>query len=269
MGWNRLMEHQLKSHAVSGTAMAVAAHPDDIEFMMAGTLLRLKEVGWKLHCMNLANGCCGSLQHDAGVTARIREVEAREAAAILGATWHAPITNDLEIFYNDGLLRKLAAVLREVVPDILLIHSPSDYMEDHSNACRLAVSAAFVRGMTNYATDPSKAAVQHDVTLYHAMPHGLCDPFGDPVKPGMFVDVTGVMDVKRQALAAHASQKDWLDTTQGMDSYLQQMEDTAVELGQQSGRFRCAEGWRPHAHMGFCAQDANPLRDVLKPYYAT
>jgi LmbE family N-acetylglucosaminyl deacetylase len=40
--------------------LAAAAHPDDIEFMMAGTLLRLKDAGCEIHLWNLANGCYGS-----------------------------------------------------------------------------------------------------------------------------------------------------------------------------------------------------------------
>ena len=41
-------------------AFAVAAHPDDIEFVMAGTLILLRRAGYELHYMNIANGCCGS-----------------------------------------------------------------------------------------------------------------------------------------------------------------------------------------------------------------
>ncbi len=61
--------------------------------------------------------------------------------------WHAPFCNDLEIFYDARALRRLAAVIRAVAPDAILTHSPQDYMEDHMNTCRLAVSAAFVRAM--------------------------------------------------------------------------------------------------------------------------
>ena len=39
---------------------AMACHPDDIEFMMGGTLILLKEAGYRIHVMNLANGSCGS-----------------------------------------------------------------------------------------------------------------------------------------------------------------------------------------------------------------
>jgi LmbE family N-acetylglucosaminyl deacetylase len=256
-----------KSAAVLGAgkrkAMAIAAHPDDIEFMMAGTLMRLGEAGWELHYMNIANGCCGSLEHDAQTTAAIRADEARKAAEILGAQWYLPLTGDLEVFYNDDLLRRLAAIIRQVAPEILLIHSPVDYMEDHMNACRLAVSAAFARGMPNYQTDPPVSPVSQEVTLYHAMPHELVDGFGDPVKARMFVDVGDLMERKRAALSAHASQKEWLDVSQGMDSYLKDMEKTTREMGRQSGMFECAEGWRPHAHMGFCERGANPMKDAL------
>lgn len=243
--------------------MAIAAHPDDIEFMMAGTLMRLGEVGWDLHYMNIANGCCGSLEHDAETTAAMRAEEARRAAQILGAQWHPPLTGDLGIFYNDDLLRRLAAVIRRVAPEILLIHSPVDYMEDHTNACRLTVSAAFARGMPNFQTTPPVSPVSQAVTLYHAMPHELVDTYGEPVTACMFVDVGELMDRKREALAAHASQKEWLDVSQGMDSYLKDMEKTTCEMGNQSGAFECAEGWRPHAPMGFCEPGANPLKDAL------
>ena len=250
------------------TALAIAAHPDDIEFMMSGTLMRLGDAGWNLHYLNLANGCCGSMEHDAITTARIREKEARHAAKLLGAVWHPPLVNDLEIFYHKELLRKLASLIREVAPDILLIHSPVDYMEDHTNACRLAVSAAFVRGVPNYESDPQLAPIDKPVTLYHAMPHELCDAFGDPVNARMFVDVAGLMDRKRAALAAHASQKNWLDHSQGMGSYILNMESMTRQVGVQSGLFEYAEGWQPHSHMGFCDRGANPLKDALAKHFA-
>ena len=262
------MQNSIHLKPGAPTAMAIAAHPDDIEFMMSGTLMRLGGAGWNLHYMNLANGCCGSMEHDAITTARIRENEAQRAAALLGAVWHPPLVNDLEIFYQKELLRKLASIIREVAPDILLIHSPVDYMEDHTNACRLAISAAFVRGVPNYQTDPQLAPIDKPVTIYHAMPHELCDAFGDPVKARMFVDVTDLMDRKRQALSAHASQKSWLDHSQGMDSYILNMESMTKQVGEQSALFEYAEGWQPHSHMGFCDRDANPLKDALANHFA-
>ena len=50
------------------TVFAVVAHPDDIEFMMAGTLLALGQKGYQLHYMNVANGSCGSVRTNAEET---------------------------------------------------------------------------------------------------------------------------------------------------------------------------------------------------------
>ncbi len=261
------MQPELVSKRCGKTAMAIAAHPDDIEFMMSGTLMRLGQLGWQLHYMSVANGSCGSMEHDSVTTASIRAEEAQRACQIIGAQWHRPLVNDLEVFYEESLLRKIAAIIREVEPDILLIHSPVDYMEDHTNACRLAVSAAFTRGMPNFQTEPVRNPVGGSMTLYHAMPHELCDPFGVEVKADYYVDVTDMMDRKHSALAAHTSQKQWLDQTQGMGSYLKHMESMMKRVGEQSGKFTYAEGWRPHSHMGFCAREDNPLKDALGGAY--
>ncbi len=245
------------------TALAIAAHPDDIEFLMAGTLLLLRQAGWDTHYLNLATGNCGSLVHSAAATRRLRRAEARAAARVLDARWHPPLVDDAEIFYADRLLRQVAAVVREVRPAVLLTHSPEDYMEDHMNTARLAVTAAFVRGMPNYRTRPPRPAMAGDCTVYHALPHGLRDGLGRRIAAGLYVDTTAVQDRKREALACHRSQKDWLDATQGMDSYLEAMDAMAREVGRRSGRFRFAEGWRRHSHLGFCAPEADPLREVL------
>jgi len=250
------------------TAFAIAAHPDDIEFVMAGTLILLGQEGYDLHYLNIANGCCGSMTSDRETTARIRAAEARRAAESIGATFHPSLVNDLEIFYEQRTLARLAAIVREVAPEIILTHAPVDYMEDHTNACRLAVTAAFCRGMPNFPTEPSTAAISGEVTLYHAQPHGNCDPLGNPVRPGLFVDIASVIDRKAAMLACHASQKDWLDATQGLDSYLQTMRDLNAEVGAMSGRFPYAEGWRRHLHLGFCSPEADPLRAALKNYIA-
>jgi len=245
-------------------AIAVAAHPDDIEFCMAGTLLLLKAAGWEIHYLNLSTGNCGSTDLDAVKTRAVRRKEAQAAANILGTHWHPPLCDDLEVFYNLPTLRRLAAIIREVKPSIVLTHSPQDYMEDHMNTCRLAVTAAFSRGMPNFRTTPSRPAIEGDVTVYHAMPHGLRDGLRHRIVPGAFVDTTSVHATKRAALAAHVSQKAWLDTSQGMDSYLHAMDEMSLAVGKLSRRFQHAEGWRRHLHLGFSSTEIDPLADVLQ-----
>jgi LmbE family N-acetylglucosaminyl deacetylase len=216
--------------------------------------------------MNIANGNCGTNKYSREEIERIRTEEARNAAAKLGATFHAPVANDVEIFYNKELLAKVAAPMREVAPEILLVHSPDDYMEDHMNACRLAATAAFTRGMPNYATDPPRDPVEHDMTIYHAQPWSNRGQLNQLIHPQMFVNVESMMARKREALAEHKSQKDWLDDSQGLDSYLDAMVSHCREVGNLSGRFKYAEGWRRHNPQGYCAPDADPLSVALKEY---
>ena len=248
-------------------AMAIAAHPDDIEFLMAGTLLLLARAGWQTHYMTVANGSCGSSTVGPGAIARLRAREARAAAAILGARFHPSLVDDVAVLYAMPLIRRVAAVVRAVGPRILLVPSPQDYMEDHTETCRLAVTAAFVRAMPNFRTTPARRPYAGEVTLYHAMPHGLCDPLGGMIAPGGFVDTTGVHAAKRQALAAHRSQGGFLAATQHMPSHVRVMDEMSREVGRMSGRFRHAEGWRRHLPLGFCAPDADPLADALGRRY--
>ena len=251
--------------SVAPVAMAIGAHPDDIEFTMAGTLLLLKQAGASIHMWNLATGHCGTAVHERDDIVRLRAAEAGAAARIAGATLHAPIADDLAIFYEPRLLAQVAAVIREVRPDILLIPSPQDYMEDHSNTCRLAVTAAFARGMRNYVTQPPLAPWTGDTVLYHAMPHGLHDGLRRRIRPGQYVDIGEVLATKREMLSQHHTQKNWLDVSQGMNSYLTEMEDMARQVGAMSKRFEFAEGWRRHSHLGFASPQADPLAKSLGP----
>jgi LmbE family N-acetylglucosaminyl deacetylase len=248
-------------------ALAIGAHPDDIEFYMAGTLLLVKKAGYEIHYMNVASGNCGSVEYNSATTRSIRNTEARAAAKILGAHFHPSLTDDLEILYTLDLLRRLAAVVREVKPNVVLTHPPQDYMEDHTNTCRLAVTAAFARGMPNFKSVPARPVANYEVTLYHSMPHGLCDQLRRPIFPDCFVNTTTVHKTKHQALASHKSQQGWLDVSQKLNSYLLAMEDMSLEVGKMSKRFQHAEGWRRHLHFGFCAKDSDPLRAALGKNY--
>jgi LmbE family N-acetylglucosaminyl deacetylase len=173
----------------------------------------------------------------------------------------------LEIAYDTPTLRRLCAIVREVAPTVILTHSPQDYMEDHVNTARLAVTAAFSRGVPNYRSTPPRAPVSTDVTIYHASPHGLRDTLRRRVDPGAFVKTDSVQERKREALACHASQRQWLEASQGMDNYIRTMDEFSRELGTLSRKFRHAEGWRRHSHWGFCAEDTDPLRRALGRKY--
>lgn len=248
-------------------AFAIASHPDDIEFRIAGTMLLLKQAGYELHYMNIANGSCGTVQYNQADTIRIRRGEAKRAAAMLGAHWHPSLVNDIEVFYDLKTLKRLTAIVREVKPTVVLTHPPQDYMEDHTNACRLAVSAAFCRGMPNHKSIPPRAPYEGDVTVYHCVPHGGCDPLRRPMVPEFFVNTSSVHERKCLALSQHQSQAHWLDLSQGMGAYVRFMEEDSLRLGRMTRRFKHAEAWWRHLHFGFCGPDADPLREALGKDY--
>lgn len=245
------------------SALAIAAHPDDIEFLFAGAMLQLAKRGWDLHYMNLCDGSRGSTTMGQEECAATRLAEAKHACEVLGAKFYDPIYPDMEASYTTENFKKVAAVVRMAKPSILLAHAPIDYMEDHEIACRLAVSSAFAHGMPNFESDPPVEVYMEPVTVYHAQPIGNRIPTGELVEPHFYVDITDVIDKKTEALACHASQKQWLDESQGQDSYLQTMRDMCHEVGNMSGKFQYAEGWRRRQHWGFCGADDDPLRDAL------
>jgi LmbE family N-acetylglucosaminyl deacetylase len=247
------------------TVFAVCAHPDDIEFNMAGTLSLLVKAGFEPHMMNLSRSNLDSNELPEDEITRIRRREAERSAAVLGAVYHPPIANDLLILYNEPLLRQMVAVVREIQPTIVLLPSLNDYMEDHTNTARLAVTACFCRAMRHFKSDPPREATAQDVYLYHAQPHLNRDGMRTLVTPGLFVNVTSEMPTKLKMLGCHESQRQWLDETQGLDNYLESMRQSGAEVGRMSGQpgWEYAEGWRRHSHVGFSTQDRDVLSEVL------
>ncbi len=250
-------------------AFAIFAHPDDIEFVAAGTLLQLKDLGWEIHYANLANGCCGSTETDRSTTAAIRLAESRRAAEQLGAIHYPPICDDLEIEYNRSNLRIVAGMIRQAKPSIVLTHAPSDYMEDHMETCRLVVSAAFARGIPNFPSDPPLHAIDGDVAIYHAQPHGNRTPLGEVVVPTVAIPIDHVMARKIAMLECHQSQQKWLKSSQGMNSYVASMLELGREVASLAGApSTYAEGWRRHSHLGFSIPSFDPLGTALIPHCA-
>jgi len=249
--------------AQAPVVLAAVAHPDDIEFMMAGTLLLLQSAGAALHFWNLSSGDCGSTTMPREELIATRRAEAGESAALANATLHPPLFADFRIFYDEPSLRRVAAVVRAIRPTIILTHSPEDYMEDHQNTARLVVTAAFARAAPNFPTEPPQPPWTAPVAIYHALPHGLHDALRRPVPADFFVNISPVLARKHALLACHRSQQAWLDATQGMSAYLDSMTAMGRAAGAQSGRFEHAEGWRRHSHLGFATADFDPLPALL------
>lgn len=244
---------------------AVAAHPDDVEFNMAGTLSLLVKAGFEPHMMNVSRSNLDSNELSEAEITRIRRREAERSAEVIDAIYHPPIADDMMIFYEDRLLRQMAAIVREIRPTIVLLPSLNDYMEDHTNTARLVVSACFSRGMGHYRPAPPRELTDQDIFLYHAQPHLNRDGMRTLVVPELFVNVTSEIQTKLTMLGCHESQRQWLDETQGLDDYLESMRTSGAEVARMSGQpdWQYAEGFRQHSHVGFSTRDEDPLAEVL------
>src|SRR5438309_99074 len=109
--------------------LSLLAHPDDAEFLCAGTLIRLRqEHDFEVHIASMTPGDCGSVVHTPLEISRIRREEGARAAAVIGAKYHCLEERDLLVFYNERTLEKATRLLRAVGPSIVLTHSPADYM---------------------------------------------------------------------------------------------------------------------------------------------
>jgi LmbE family N-acetylglucosaminyl deacetylase len=238
--------------------MAVGGHPDDIEFMMAGTLLLLAGAGAGIHMWSMTDGGLGSTSADRGETAALRLREAGASARIAGAVLHRPVARDMCLLYTEEMVARAASVLRRVGPEILLLPAADDYHPDHRNASCIAVSAALMMGVPGFETSPPEPPIARDVTVYHALPFGLRDVMGRRCDAGRYVDIASVMDTKRRMLAAHQSQVRWLEESQGIDC-IDEMERMCRQAGRDSGRFEFAEGWNRRFHIGLSATESDPL----------
>ena len=247
------------------TVFAVGAHPDDVEFNMAGTLSLLAKAGFEPHMMNVSRSNLDSNELSEAEITLIRRREAERSAEVISAVYHPPIADDLMIFYNDALLRQITAVVREIRPTVVLLPSLNDYMEDHTNTARLVITACFSRAMRHYVSDPPRPATDQDVFLYHAQPHLNRDGMRNLVVPSQFVNITDQMETKLEMLGCHESQRQWLDETQGMDDYLESMRQSGAEVArmQPSLGWTYAEGFRQHSHAGFSAVDRDVLAEIL------
>jgi LmbE family N-acetylglucosaminyl deacetylase len=121
---------------VPEVALAVGAHPDDIEFGSGATLAKWAAQGCRVHMLVLTDGSKGSWDPDADLSQLVadRMDECRSAAAVIDGGPHGPEGDDGRVRFLgrvDGDLengvaerREVARIIREVRPDVLLGHDP-------------------------------------------------------------------------------------------------------------------------------------------------
>jgi N-acetylglucosamine malate deacetylase 1 len=217
--------------------LALHAHPDDVEFQCAGTLILLREAGCEVTIATMTPGDCGSAEYDAEAISAIRREEARAAAGLIGAEYICLEFRDLAIFNDDESRRRVTEALRRVAPAIILTAPPSDYIADHEMTSLLVRDACFAASCPNYTTRqwepaPALAKIPH---LYFVQPVEGRDRDGRPVPVDFHIDVSRVFEAKREMLACHASQRNWLMRQHGIDEYLAMQEKWGGAAGAEIG----------------------------------
>lgn len=244
--------------------LALFAHPDDAEFLCAGTLAHLAERGARIHMATLTAGDCGSTTLPAGRISALRQKEASHSAQLIGARYYCLKSKDLLVFYDQPHLNKVLELVRQTRPALVLTHSPVDYMIDHETVSRLCQSACFGAMAPNFKTGarrptPPLGEVPH---LYYADAFGNRDILGHKIDPKLSVNISATLKCKEKMLACHESQQAWLKSQQELPGTIVTMRKMAKEAGRRA-RFQWAEGFRQHLGQGFPA--TNLLKELLGP----
>jgi len=157
---------------------------------------------------------------------------------------------------------KAVTIIRRVNPDIVFTMPPSDYMVDHEITSRLVRNACFLAPIPNYAFGE---AVTEEVTdriptLFYTDAFDGKDILGNPLKPHFYVDITDKIEKKKQMLACHESQREWLRRQHGVDEYLNAMLRFGTERGSEVG-VAYAEAFMQH--VGHAYPQENRLEEML------
>jgi N-acetylglucosamine malate deacetylase 1 len=217
--------------------LALHAHPDDVEFQCAGALALLREVGCEMTIATMTPGDCGSAEHGPEEIAQIRRSEARAAAALIGAEYLCLEFRDLEVFNDDPSRRRVTEAIRRTRPNLILTAPPIDYLCDHEETSLLVRDACFGAPIPNYKTRQWEPAppLEKIPYLYFVDALGGADRAGQRLPVDFHIDISRVFETKRQMLACHASQRNWLLRQHGIDEYLRVQADWGAQRGAEIG----------------------------------
>ena len=242
-------------------ALAIMSHPDDVEFLCAGTLALLSQMGWEIHIATMTAGDKGSKVLTPAEISQIRRREGRKAATVIGATYHCLEVEDVFILYDKPNILRVTKLVRQVRPNLVLTMSPECYMIDHEITARLVQTACFSAGMVNMIIEGVES-FDHVPALYYADALEGKDRYGKEVIPSMIVDISSVIDIKEEMLKCHDSQRAWLQAHHGMDEYIASMRRFGDQRGRQIG-VAYGEGFRQH--LGHAFPQENLLLKTLGP----
>jgi N-acetylglucosamine malate deacetylase 1 len=182
--------------------LAVFSHPDDAELSVAGTLLKLKSLGYRTGVCDLTRGEMGTRG-----TPEIRAKEALEAARILKLDARLNLDQpDGHVWPTETARIAFVRVLRTHKPKVLLTTHEDDPHPDHANTSIIVRQAARLATMARYDEEAGLSAVP--------MPAIMHSLFSRRIVPSFVVDVSNFVDEKMSAIRAYASQFYDADSTE-------------------------------------------------------
>jgi 4-oxalomesaconate hydratase len=201
---------------VSRRIQVIGAHSADFVWRAGGAIAKAVEEGGRAEVVALSygeRGESGELWKEEGQTVenvkRVRHAEADLAASALGATFRCLDLGDYPLHVDGDALLLIADVIREFGPDVLVTHTDKDPFNPDHPVAHAAVDRA--RGLAAGAGVRSAFATIRPPALFLFEPHQpeLCN-----FMPTTFVDITSVIDRKREAMG-HMKAQRYLQTYYG------------------------------------------------------
>jgi len=183
-------------------ALVIAAHPDDAEVQMGGTIAKLADQGRRILLVDLCDG-----EPTDYAPPGVRAQQAQRAAQILGAERHSLTAQDRFIQDSIPLRLALARLIREHRPRWVFGTTAAGVHPDHAAVTPLVTAAVFYARLQNWERVPDAASLA-DTAPWEVerlfFPHCKMEPaWGSAF--AFAVDVSGTYARKKQALAAYDS----------------------------------------------------------------
>lgn len=207
------------------SVVAVEPHPDDVEILCMGTLLKLREEGTKVTIVCVTNGDKGA-GHEPGMPydeiAATRFREASLVAKEIGAEFLNLGAEDEYLYDTPELRDALALVFRAAKAEVVLAPSPDCYQTDHTITAEIAFQATHLAALPQLRIKEPALPVAPAMYYYDTIP-------GLDFEPSFYVDISEQMERKQALARMHASQ---------MASMKSQSNWDLVEAIEIMGRFR-------------------------------
>lgn len=185
--------------------LAIGCHPDDLEIGCGGTLAKYAKQGHHVVMCHVANGDMGHTVIMPGELRELRAREAEEAGKLIGAAEVINIdVGDLKVnSYHQETVDKVIDIIRYAKPDIVITHSPEDYMKDHLEVSRMVFDASFSSSIPHWNTNhPLHPRI---VPLYY-----MDTLAGVNFLPTEYVDISDTIETKINAVNCHQTQIKWM-----------------------------------------------------------